>query len=351
MEILRSTYLTLNDYNRISERDAWFDILKDLFDGKQNDYLQKNVMTIAGTAGRADAGLAYENPEEWVCKSLDLLAETLSDAGDTGRFAPACVEYTVYGVHFIDKILGCDVFFKDGQWYSKRLETPVGTLKAPDLNNNETWKLAKRAALAFMKADVKLPLFGTPTLSSALNTVVNIYGSDALLAMAGNPEPSKRDLKIINDTIMSLHTWYMRNIPARQLQPVVSWSRTQPPGYGQLCGCTTQLVSASTYNAFIRPLDELLLGLYPGGGMVHLCGVHTQHIEAMSEMGCLKAVQLNDRAALDLELYYKGLRKDQIIYLIPFENMGVDKALQITNGERLVICDAIKAPERKKYGR
>jgi hypothetical protein len=42
------------------------------------------------------------------------------------------------------------------------------------------------------------------------------------------------------------------------------------PGHGQLCGCTTQLVSGKMYADFIAALDDELLSLYPHGGMIHL---------------------------------------------------------------------------------
>ena len=49
-------------------------------------------------------------------------------------------------VAFIDKMFGADVFFKDDQWNVRYLTTPVGQLKMPDLETDETWALARRAA-------------------------------------------------------------------------------------------------------------------------------------------------------------------------------------------------------------
>jgi len=133
-------------------------------------------------------------------------------------------------------------------------------------------------------------------------------------------------------------------IPMQQLQPVISWNRTQPPGYGQLCGCTTQLLSPSLYEEFIAPLDEKLLSVYPHGGMIHLCGSHTQHLDTFRKMKSLKALQLNDRAAADLSIYFEQLREDQIIYLNPCKELSIEKALEITHGERLIIAADLDAP-------
>lgn len=215
----------------------------------------------------------------------------------------------------------------------------------PDLEKDETWNLARRAAKAFLDADVKVPLFGTPTLSSALNIMINLYGEEALVAMLEDEEAAEHDLKVINDLIRTLHRWYRENIPAAQLQPVISWERTQPSGYGQLCGCTSHLLSGRLYGEMIAPLDDALLGDYPHGGMIHLCGVHAQHIECFREMKHLRALQLNDRAAHDLKLYLDGLRKDQIVYLYPCEGMTAEEAVRISGGKRLILIGRSDAPE------
>lgn len=92
-----------------------------------------------------------------------------------------------------------------------------------------------------LEADVKLPLFGLPTLSSALNIMVNLYGEEALVAMLDDEEAAMHDLK----------------------------------------------------------------------------------------------------------LYLDGLREDQIIYLNPCEGMSIEKALEISGGKRIVLCEAVDAPELK----
>lgn len=88
---------------------------------------------------------------------------------------------------------------------------------------------------------MKLPLFGLPTLSSALNIMVNLYGEEALVAMLDDEEAAMHDLK----------------------------------------------------------------------------------------------------------LYLDGLREDQIIYLNPCEGMSIEKALEISGGKRIVLCEAVDAPELK----
>ena len=52
--------------------------------------------------------------------------------------------------------------------------------------------------------------------------------------------------------------------------------------------------------------------------------------------------QINDRAAEDLEIYFKELREDQIIYLNPTPTMAVDRAMKITGGRRIVIVAEVE---------
>lgn len=54
-------------------------------------------------------------------------------------------------------------------------------------------------------------------------------------------------------------------------------------------------------------------------------------------MGSLRAVQLNDAAAEDLEAYFHGLREDQVLYVNPCDGMPVERILEITGAKRLVL--------------
>lgn len=324
----------LNDKTLISKRDEWFNELESLFNGtydKDRAFVLDGVLA----SGKSDP---YKEPEKWVDDCLEDIANNKAKAIlNDKKFVPVCLEYGIYGVHYIDKILGANVYFKDGQWYNDYLTTPIGELKEPDLENDETFNLSIRAAKRFAEVGGEFALFGLPTIASALNIAVNLYGQDILMTMLIEPEKARKDLETINRLLVKIHKAFQNILPKRQLQPVISWARTQPPGYGQLCGCTTQLVSKDLYDEMIADLDEELLNAYEHGGMIHLCGSHSQHIETFRSMKALKSIQLNDRASEDLQLYFDGLREDQIIYLIPCKGMTVEKALEITKGKRLVI--------------
>ncbi len=328
-----NTVNILNDFGLLKLREEYFNALTNTYEGKSN-----KVFFLNGVYGQSNTD-PYLKPKIWVDEALDFLAERVDEIRDKVVFRPLSIEFGPYGVHFIDKIFGCNVYYNEDsdQWYNEYLEQPIGDLEYPDLDNDETWQISKRIARAFLKADVKVPLFGLPTIASAINVAINLYGQKILIALYTEPEKAKHDLMIINKLLCDLHLWYLDNIPLEQLQPVVSAHRTQPRGYGQICGCSNQLISLADYKEFFASLDDQLLSVYPNGGMIHLCGSHTQHIPIWREHRSFKAFQLNDRAAEDLEVYFNELRDDQIIYLNPTEIMNVEKALQITGGHRLVI--------------
>jgi len=313
-------------------RDAHFRRLTALYAGEPLD----GAFVLCGIGGSSKVD-QYAEPERWVEEALDSLAEQAERTKDEKAFRPLVVEPNPYGVHFVDRMLGARVFHYEGQWWADFLRSPVGSLEPPDLVRDPTWRLAVRQSEAFVASGATVPLFGLPTIASALNIALNLYGEAFLLALLDRPDAARRDLKVINGLLCELHRRYIACIPPEQLQCVVAAGRTQPRGFGQLCGCSTHLLSAGQYRDFIAPLDDALLRVYPNGGMIHLCGVHTQHIPVWREMKSLRAIQVNDRAAEDLAAYFRELRDDQIIYLNPTATMTVERAMALTGG-RCLVC-------------
>ena len=315
-------------------RDEWFARLQDFFDGKT---AYPGGFPMLGSIIGPDES-TYTTPEEWVDRCLDDIARNRASAVmNQEKFVPVGLWCFVYGVHFMDKILGGHVYAHRGQWNCDYLRTPIGSLEEPDLLANETFQIALRAAQHFARVGGDFPIFGLPVIASPLNIGLNLYGQELLIAMLEEPESARKDLETINRTLIRAHRIFRENIPPKQLQCPVPDTRTQPPGYGQICGCSTHLLSGDLYRDMVADLDDSLLSVYPKGGMIHLCGGHTQHIEVFRRMKHLKTIQLNDRAAGDLKAYFEGTREDQIIYLNPCPEMPSDRALEITGGKRLVI--------------
>ena len=342
----------MNDQCLVDNRIEWFSKLSEVFDGEY-----RGPFSLNGRVGRHSGSLACEpsdvlhnDPGRAVEIGLeDLAAQVEADRGDMARlFMPLCLEADWYGVHFVDKIFGADVFYNGDskQWYNRYLTNEIGSLVMPDLETSEPWRQARAYAKTFLASDMTVPILGMPVLSSPLNIAINLYGPDFLVVMIEDPDAAGHDLAVINSVIMKLHRWYLDNVPLERLQPTVSPWRTQPPGFGQLCGCSTHLVSPGLYEELIMPLDDELLSVWPHGGMIHLCGNHKHLIPLFARMPHLRAVQLNDLAADQLEEYVKGLRGDQVIYFSPTQNMPLGKSLEISKGRRMVyvgIYDGILA--------
>lgn len=324
----------LNDPGLLAARDRHFDRMRALSGGQQPD----RPFFLNGCLGFGKCD-PYVQPEQWVREAAEELVERSDRLLDEKVFRPLVIEYGRYGVHFIDSMFGARVYdlTGNGNWQAEPLDRPVGSLETPDLERDETWALARRAAKAFVDLGVSVPFFGLPTIACVLNIALNLYGQEMLVAFHESPDAVQHDLEVINNLLCTLHAWYRANVPMAQLQPVVAAFRTQPPGSGQICGCSTQLVSPEVYRRFIAPLDDQLLRVYPNPGMIHLCGAHAQHIPAWREMRSLRAVQLNDRAAEDLEVYWRELRDDQVFYVNPYPGMPVEEILRITGGRRVVI--------------
>lgn len=331
-----TTLRILNDPELLEYQNKWFEKMRAIFEGDEI-----GLMVLNGIVGRTpNRDILYDDPKQALDEDLEVLAQYAYQYKSNKWFVPFCVEGEFYGVHFIDRIFGAKVFFQDGQWYNRYLDIEVGELEKPNLDDDETWRMAREYALAFLNSGTTVPLLGLPTIASALNIAINLYGEEILVAMIAEPEAAKHDLGIINEVLMEIHGWYLANIPHDRMQPVISWGRTQPPGYGQICGCSTQLLSPALYEEFIMPLDNALLGVYPNGGMIHLCGSHEHLLPLFAKMENLKSVQLNDRATNGLADYVKMLREDQVIYLIPTEEMPIEKALEIAKDKKLIVIGA-----------
>jgi hypothetical protein len=331
----------LRDPGLVAERDAIFARLEAVFAGEafpEGTYL----CGFEPTTDSADCDL-----DEWLDETLTQIAEEPKKPVVENVLRPLCLMYNPRGVHFIDHFFGADVFeLEKGNWQSRPLETPIGELEPVDLDSHPTWQRMKDFAGKFIDRDVPAVLFGLPTIGSPLNAAVNLYGQALFEAMLTDPDAVHHDLRIVTDLLCDLHRWYRANIPHEQLQCVCPGGRTQPPGFGQICGCTCQLLSPSQYADFIAPLDAEVLSVYPHGGMIHLCGGHTQHAATFAGMQPLRALQINDRAADDLERYIEEVRDDQVFYVNPTLTMAPERAIALTGGRNVVIvADPLDADE------
>jgi len=273
----------------------------------------------------------------WCENELPTISEQLLARGaNATAFYPLVVEFIPWGVHFVDALFGARVFSTEYTVWSEELAGSLSELSAVDVARHPLvqWTLeAMRRLLAQLPSPVAIT---TPIFSSPLNVALNLFGERALLEVA-YPEPNTlRGIDAITAVIRDLHLLMRASFPRERVRFYCSSTRYAPDDVGHVCGCSTQLVGADTYTRFFAPGDAAVLRAYPGGGTIHLCGRHTQHLPTWRAMPELRAVQLNDAAADEFLAYYTGLRDDQLIYLAPTEMMSLAHILEISGGRRVI---------------
>ena len=202
-------YPCLNDPGLIAARDAWFGKLQSLFDGT---YREPRAFVLNGVLahGKSDS---YTHPEQWVDECLADIAENKANAiRNDKKFVPVCVEFGPYGVHYIDKILGAEGFFQDGQWYNRYLTTPIGELPEPDLDNDETFQLSIRAAKRFAEVGGAFPLYGLPPIATKMSAKTRATTVISLMRMLmEGPEVSLKGSPTVSPTTAAL--WASEPLP------------------------------------------------------------------------------------------------------------------------------------------
>ena len=286
--------------------------------------------------------------EEWLDDACNRLAEQRDLLADTINYRPLSLSVNRAGHHFVGAALGCRmgedasgtmVVLPEG-----RLSWDEQTFYVPDPLGcplvREALEVVDRI-LDITKGRIPIEL---PHIPSPLMLAVDLFGEEFLIALADEDiEPSRRLLEELTLFGERLAATFIQRFPDAPLRGYYTggWN-LMPLGYSCLLGCTTQLVSPTTYAELIADLDQRLLGRPWQGGCMHLCGHHTQHAATWGAMPELKALQLNDAACDDLEIYFRNLREDQFLIVMPTDSMPVQECLRITKGERLVLSTVVQ---------
>lgn len=332
---------TLNSSELIAAREYHMDRLTRLFNGEELD----RPFFLSGIGGWSGVD-ATKDPEKWVDEALTNLSTQAERLLDKNVFRPLGIEYWIYGVHFTDALFGAELTVESGLWWTPGVSNEIGELPVPDLEHNEVWKMAQRLTLAMVDSGVKVPFFTTQVLGEPWNQTFNIYRDRAMMAFYDNPEGMHRDIDVVTDTLVEMHKWYNSVIPKDQFQPICFGGRCQPRGYGQMCGCSTHLISNEIYEEFFRHEDQRILDLYPNGGMFHLCGHHLQHIPSWKEMPKVRAFQTNDLATdLVFPEFFENTRKDQILYFNITKDFDEKRILDLTDGGKRCVIVSDRIPE------
>lgn len=338
------TLAILNDPELLVVRDEHFAHMEDVFAGRDKGPGQ--CFVLYGVA--EDIDVDPDNPNDIQARiddAFDRLAAQADALRDRKVFRPLIITIGMRGVHFLDSMFHNHTLDPGQTWQTMRVKNPVGQLPLPDLATDPLWALARECTERILAVDAPVVLMNPPCLSCALNLIVNLYGTDIYYAMMDSPNAVRRDLTVVHQIVRDTHKWYADNaVPTGQFQGAAATVRCQPPGYGQIDGCSTQMVSPEFYADMIAPLDAEVLGLYPHGGMIHLCGSHTQHLATWRNMKELRSVQLCAGPNLEVDRYYTELRNDQIIYIGPTKDLSLDRILSVTSGRRIILAENLPGP-------
>ena len=334
----------LSDPELVSRRDTYFERMQAVFDGGADDREEAFVLYGRQIGIDVEPGKDYQAGME---TALCELADEADLLRDEKVFRPLIFSVSAYGVHFVDRIFGSHGYAAADE-NLRYVQNEVGELPVPDVDGDRGWKIVREATKAFVDMGLTVPVFVGTCMSSALNQAMNLYSERFLLGLLDNPDGARRDLRVITDVIKQLHQWYLDTVPSWQLQGAAPTVRAQPPGYGQIDGCSTHLVGPGQYRDFIAPLDEEALSLHPKGGMIHLCGNHIRHIPTWAQMSSLKCIQLSSVANEELEHHVQGLRSDQVIYVGPTSVLPLARIMDATGGCRVILAEDIQPPHRRK---
>ena len=94
----------LNRPDLIAKRDLWFERMQNVFDSAQSPWNDQYALGVNGICGVGKHD-PYTEPELWVEDCLENIAERYEVLENETYFRPLCVEYGIYGVHYIDKML------------------------------------------------------------------------------------------------------------------------------------------------------------------------------------------------------------------------------------------------------
>ncbi len=315
------------------------DRIRRLFDGERLEHVP--------VIGRLDQREYLDGPgslASWMEASVAALESGIEAALNPVTFRPFMIEFWPLGVHFVDTLFGAEVYPAGDNFWTNPLPCGLADLTPVDLAADPMTAWAMEA-LAILTTDLPPQVqLATPVFSSPLNIAVNILGERALTDLSAPGPGELRGMQAIADAIASLHEATRRRFPGSRVRFYASSGRYAPDGFGHVCGCTTQLVGPDTYARYVGPLDAQVLGVYPEGGTIHLCGYHTQHIPCWRAMENLRGVQLNDAAADDFEAYFHGLRDDQIIYIAPTAAMPIARILDLSGGRRVILQALLDEP-------
>jgi len=326
---------TESTWRELADRELAF---RRLFAGERSDHVPAWHFNSGLGQIRPELLTVEQDREQWLDNQLRAVKENVTAALDSASlFYPIIEMFSLYGTHFMDILFGADVRWHEGQFWSEPVDYPVADIAPLDLDGVPLVQEAVELAAWLKEKTAGRFLISMPDVGCPLNIAINIFGESFLLELALNPKSAKRALMIIAAATRRVHEALIEAVGQETLRCHNAYYVYTPHDIAGLSICATQLVSPGHFRELVAAADDACLPPAYQGMLQHLCGHSAQHIAELARRPSVKGVQLNDAAADDFEAYYNGLRDDQVVYVIPTEQMPLGEVLSISGGRRLVI--------------
>ena len=288
------------------------------------------------------------DPGAWLAEAMAEMRTRAASFRDRVTYRPFALSLARFDLHFPAAVAGCPIHQdEDGRvWWThlSKLGKRIDEFRIPDLDEHHEFQEMLSLLRFVAEATRERVPVEIPYVSEPLILAVDLFGEEFLLLLAADPQRADRFLDALTEFILDMRRRFCEAVPGAPLMPHGSCGRAMPEGYNLLYECTTQLISGPAYQRHFLDRDRDLMRCGAGGAGIHLCGRHTQHCDAWQDAGELKMIQLNDRAADDLETYWRNLRPDQYVVLVPSDRVTIGDALQVTGGRQLVLAAEVDMP-------
>jgi hypothetical protein len=245
------------------------------------------VVTFSATWFHARYGVDYSeetwlDPVRRIERNRELERVIYERFGDVGLGSkdpqPAPNLEFAYGNYFAPALFGCEVKYPADQAPgNKTLEDSsfeaMRALAVPDFDTNPVmqrawsdWRVLKEKY-----GDCSVGL-GVP---SPINTAVNMYGEQFLLACALEPETAQHVMRVLMETHFKLYHEFCAKI-----EPEKFPTENIAGGYGN---CPAIMFSPRLYREVILPIDKEWRSRYGSFG-IHHCGVFDAYIDLYKEL-------------------------------------------------------------------
>jgi hypothetical protein len=242
-----------------------------------------------------------------------------------------------YGTAIVPSLFGAELFVMEERLNTLQTASPLGAAAMPGVIERGIPDMQAglgRATLAagkrFAEIAAQYPKIGRyvhiyhPDMQGPMDTCEMLWGSEMFLDLIDKPQQVHQVLALVTDTYVRFMEAWDAVIGANGNSWATHWSMMHK-GKIMLRTDSGMNLSPDTYDEFIRPYDQRLLGEM-GGGAVHFCGRGSHYIASTCTMSAMHAINLSQPHLNEMETIYRNT-VDREINLLGFSRQYAEDAL------------------------